>query len=147
MSNSHWKPLERQSFEIEITWTFWEATLRLTWWDEASQSYVLICQVESWFAFHICGENYDFKIVKIYIWCNCIELCVECTLTVVLDTCWVRVSALQHGLVSNHHLAKSKTWLSDIYLLWKADVIKQNETEVSNSHVPSVRSFISFRYI
>ncbi len=40
--------------------------------------------------------------VKLHI--LCIELRVVSTLTSVLDTCWVAVSALQHGPVLNHPL-------------------------------------------
>ena len=43
--------------------------------------------------------------VKIHI--LCIELRVVSTLTTVLDTCWVAVSALQHGPVLNHPLIQS----------------------------------------
>ncbi len=54
------------------------------------------------FMVKIPGWKYGFKMVKIHI--LCIDLRVVCMLTVAPDTCWVGISALQHGLVLNHPL-------------------------------------------
>ena len=55
------------------------------------------------------GES-KFQIVNnLFVLQLCIECCVVCTLINVPDTCWVGVSAMQHGLVLNHPLG---LWLS-----------------------------------